>query len=393
MGQWLSEDEERSLIAFRRTLHAHPELSWDEWETSKRIQEQLESMGLSVHTGIAQTGLYADIGDEGPLVILRADMDALPIHEEADVPFRSTKPGVMHACGHDAHSACLVAAARRLIQNPPPKGRVRLLFQPAEELGAGAPQMIREGVLDDPQLIGIYGLHFWSQLPTGGVYIVPDSMMGSVDQFEITVHGQGGHGAAPHRCRDPLVAAAYLVTTLQTAVSRRVDPLHPAVVTVGQFVSGSAFNIIPEQAKLVGTIRTMDRSTWLSMPQWLDEITHGTVGALGCTAQVQLRRAQLPLVNDPDAAQLAFSVAEQLVGSEKIGEFRTLAGEDFAAYLEQTKGCFFFVGAGGPSEEQATHQPAHHNPKFILDEDAFPLGTRLLEECARKALYELNSTH
>lgn len=387
MGQWdLPEDEQQALISMRRDLHIHPELSWKETRTSATVARELKALGLHPKEGVAGTGVYADIGEGGPLIALRADMDALPIQEETEVPFASQTPGVMHACGHDAHTACLIAVAKRLVASPPTEGRVRLLFQPAEEIGSGAEVMLQEGALQDKDLAGIYGLHFWSQLQTGTVGVVPGAMMGSVDLFEITVKGKGGHGAEPHMCADALVAAAHLVTNLQTIVSRRLNPLAPAVVSVGKFESGTAFNVIPEQATLVGTVRTMDRETWSAIPSLLEQVATHSVAALGCEASVNLQRVQKPLINDKEAAQLATEAAQELLSSEQITPFRTLAGEDFAAYLEQVKGCFFFVGAGGTGD--ALKQPPHHNPKFILDEDAFPLGVRLLEGCARRALQE-----
>jgi amidohydrolase len=387
MPHWLPDEEVESLLRLRREFHEHPELSWKETRTSTRVTEELEALGLRPQHGIAGTGVVVDIGTDGPYVALRADMDALPIQEESGLPFSSKVPGVMHACGHDAHTACLLTVAKRLVASPPPFGRVRLLFQPAEEVGAGAPKMLEEGALAIDDVRGIYGIHFWSQLETGVISVVPGPMMGSVDQFTIDVKGKGGHGAAPHECADPLVAAAHLVTSLQSIVSRRLDPLKPAVVSVGRFQSGTAFNVIPDTAHLLGTVRTMDRDTWEAIPGLLEQIASHTVAAFGCEATVQMVRAMRPLINHPDATALAQTVAKELVEPDKLQTFQTMAGEDFAAYLEQIPGCFLFVGAGGNAND-APHQPPHHNPKFTLDEEAFPLAVRLLEGCARQALQD-----
>ena len=383
---WMLPDAERQpLLEMRRDLHKHPELSWQEYRTAGKVEEALRALGLEPVTGVAKTGLYADIGTEGPMVVLRADMDALPVSEMTDVPFKSEVDGQMHACGHDAHTSCLVAVARRLVADPPAHGRVRLLFQPAEEGAGGAEVMIEEGVLRDPEPLAIYGAHVWSQLPTGMVGVVPGTMMGSVDRLEIEVHGRGGHGAIPHNTRDAIVAASQLVVSLQSIVSRRIDPLQSVVVSIGQFNAGSAFNVISPKASLVGTVRTLDKEVWQKIPDLLEEVIHNTVAAYGCTAEVKLTRQQMPLVNHPGEVALLQEVAAEWVSPEKIVPFRTLGGEDFASYLEEIPGCFFFVGCGGKTDS-AEEQPPHHNPHFWLDEDGFDLSVRLLEGCARRHL-------
>jgi len=381
----LPKDERDALIEMRRDLHRHPELSWQEFRTAQRVVEALRALGLEPKTEVAKTGVIVDIGDEGPMVALRADLDALPIHEESGVPFTSLHKGVMHACGHDVHTSCLVAVARRLVENPPEFGRVRLVFQPAEEGAGGAIQMIEEGILDDPEFLGIYGVHIWSQMPTGRLGIAPGPIMGSVDRFELTVHGRGGHGAIPQETADPLVAGAYLIGALQTLVSRRLDPLAPAVVSVGTFEAGTAFNVIPETARITGTIRTLNTKAWEQVPALLEEIVEHAVKPFGCTSELVFKRLQLPVVNEPGATALIREAAVQLVGEEQIEELRMLAGEDFASYLQKVPGCFVFVGAGG-TQAQAKEAPPHHSPYFILDEDAFDLSVRLLEETARLAL-------
>lgn len=383
MNAWkLPEEEHAALIALRRELHQEPELSWHEVETSARVVRELEALGLEVRR-MADTGVVADIGDAGPLVALRADLDALPIQEQTDLAFSSRREGVMHACGHDAHTACLVAVARRLVADPPRGGRVRLIFQPAEEGAGGADVMIAQGVFQEPRPTAIYGMHVWSKLETGRIGVSAGPTMGSVDRFSVTLRGKGGHGAMPQDTVDPLIAGAHLVTTLQTLVSRRVDPLDSVVLSVGQFSAGTAFNVIPEEAELIGTIRTLKRETWEQIPTWLDELVHNTAAAFGCTAEVELQRMQRPLINHEAQAALVAEVAADFVPKENIAPLRMLAGEDFAAYLEEIPGCFFFVGARHKKHARAEDAAPHHNPFFLLDEDAFSLGVRLLEACAR----------
>ncbi len=379
----LPKAEQALLLSMRHDLHAHPELSWQEERTARVVAEALQALGLEVRTGVARTGVVADIGVSGPMVALRADMDALPIQEETGLEFASKHSGVMHACGHDAHTSVLVAVARRLVAEPPKHGRVRLIFQPAEEGAGGAIEMIKEGVLSDPQPFAIYGLHVWSLLPTGCLSVTTGPAMGSVDHLEIVIHGRGGHAAAPHDTADPLVAGAYMVTQLQTLVSRRIDPMSPVVVTIGQFQAGDAFNVIPSTARLVGTIRTLEPETWAVIPRLLEEVVTHSAAAHGCHAEIRLSRLQQPLVNHEAESALVRDIALRWVDRGALRTRPMLAGEDFASFLEVVPGCFFFVGAGGASVEGAA---PHHNSRFLLDEAAFDLGVRLLEEVAREAL-------
>ncbi len=379
----LSSEERDALLAMRRDLHQHPELSWQEVRTSARVVEELEALGLEPQTNVAKTGVVVEIGAKGPVVALRGDMDALPVHEQTNLPFASQTEGVMHACGHDAHTSSLVAVARRLVASPPKHGRVRLIFQPAEEGAGGAKAMLAAGVLEDPKPIAIYGLHYWSKMPTGQVGVIDGPMMGSVDRLKIRVTGRGGHAAAPHNTADPLVAACYLVTALQTMVSRRNNPLAPVVVSIGSFHAGSTFNVIPNEVEMEGTIRTLDQDAWEAVPGWLDEIVPATLAGMGCQGEVRLDRVERPLVNHTEPTRIVQHVAGQLLGDDNVKEFQTLAGEDFSVFLDNIPGCFFFVGAGGQKSDEAA---PHHSPHFLLDEDAFPTGVLLLEACAREAL-------
>ncbi len=385
-GWDLPKDEQEALIAMRNDLHRHPELAWKEKRTAQKVKEALEAMGLHPET-VAETGVMVEIGEGEGLVVLRADMDALPIQEETNLPFRSEYEGLMHACGHDAHTACLVAVARRLVRHPPKEGRVRLLFQPAEEMGGGAKKMIEEGVLEGAT--AIYGIHFWSQLSTGQLGIVKGAMMGSVDFFTVNIHGKGGHAAIPQHAKDPIVAASYMVTSLQTIVSRQIDPLKSAVLTIGEFHAGSAPNIIPNSATIRGTIRTLDRETWEKMPSLFEKVVHSTADTFDCEAEITFERMAPPLINRKKEIEVAKKVALPLVGEENIVEYRVLAGEDFAEYLEKIPGAFLFVGASKNPPEKAHLSAPHHNPYFELDEKAFALAVRLLEGCARESIKEV----
>ncbi|MGE0192301.1 MAG: M20 family metallopeptidase [Planctomycetota bacterium] len=382
----LTEPEHVELLATRRDLHQHPEPSWKEQRTAALVAERLRALGLEPRTGVAETGVVADLdtGEPGPCVLLRADMDALPVHEENDLPWRSTNPGVMHACGHDGHVAMLLAAARVLVQrHPPSRGVVRFCFQPAEEGGNGALAMIEAGVLLSPRVDVAYGLHLWNELDRGKVGIVPGPCMAAVDRFEIRVEGRGGHGAIPHRAADPIVAAAHVVTALQTIASRRIDPEHPVVVTVGRIEGGEAFNVIPREVRLLGTARSFHEAAGEALPELVTSIAEQTAAAHGCTARVAYERLSRATVNDPAEAARARDVATRLVGADAVVPLRTMAGEDFSELLLRVPGCFVFVG----SRDEATGKVhPHHSPRFDIDERALPLGAALLVALAHDAL-------
>ena len=382
----LTEPEHDELVATRRDLHQHPEPSWKEQRTASLVADRLRDLGLEPRTGIAETGVIADLdtGVPGPCVLLRADMDALPVQEENDLPWRSATPGVMHACGHDGHVAMLLAAARVLVQrHRPTRGVVRFCFQPAEEGGNGALAMIEEGVLANPHVDVAYGLHLWNELDRGKVGVVPGPCMAAVDRFAITVEGRGGHGAIPHRAADPIVAAAHVVTALQTIASRRVDPEQPVVVTVGRIEGGEAFNVIPHGVRMLGTARSFHQEAGEALPGLVTSLAERTAEAHGCTANVTYDRLARATVNDPVHAARVHAVAAGLVGEEAVVPVRTMAGEDFSEFLLRVPGCFVFVG----SRDEATGKVhPHHSPHFDIDERALPTGAALLVGLAHDAL-------
>lgn len=372
------------FVAVRRDIHQHPELAYEEFRTSDLVAERLQGWGYEVTRGLGGTGLVAQLkrGNGNQRLGLRADMDALPIHEIDGRDYGSAHAGVMHACGHDGHCATLLTACSVLKRESASLGgRVKVIFQPAEEGLGGARRMIEEGVLDAPRVDAALGLHFWSGLPTGQVSVSPGATMAAVDEFHLRIVGRGGHAAHPHETCDPVVAGAALVTALQTLVSRRHDPLHSLVVTVGEFHAGSAFNIIPGEARLSGTVRCFDKAIWEAIPEQLEHVAAGICHAHGCGYELDYQRQNIPLVNDVAMAELVRETAVDLLGADKVLEVRTLGGEDMADVLDRVPGCFFFVGSGSEAKGITA---GHHHPAFDLDEDALAIGVELLVRAARR---------
>jgi amidohydrolase len=363
------------IVETRRDLHRHPELAFQETRTAGVVASRLSSLGASPRTGVAKTGVVADLGNGGERLLVRADMDALPIVEASGVPFESEAPGKMHACGHDGHMAIALALASRLLRNP--AGSIRLLFQPAEEIAGGARACAEAGVLEGVR--AAVGLHLWNQLPVGTVGVNRGALMAAVDDFEIVVEGPGGHGAAPHETADPIVAAARIVEALQTIISREVSPLEPAVVTVGTIRGGEAFNVIPQRVRLTGTARWFGDAVGAAMPGRFERLVTHTAAASGLSARVDYNHINRPVVNDARIADRVIAAATRLLGEENVEiETRTLGGEDMSVYLDQVPGCFFFVG----SAPEGPHRP-HHSPRFAMDERALAVAVVLMEAVVR----------
>ena len=367
-----------SLVATRRDIHQHPELGFEETRTATLIAERVRNLGYQVESGIGRTGVVALKKKAGRCVLLRADMDALPVEEANAVPYRSRNPGKMHACGHDGHVAIGLEVARRLAPLEL-GGSVKFAFQPAEEASNGAQAMIGDGVLDRPKVDGAFGIHLWNDLPVGTIGIMPGPVMASVDQFDIEILGRGGHAAAPHQTIDPVLIAAHVITGLQSLVSRRRDPLAPAVVSITEMHAGRAFNVIPARAELRGTVRTFGGSFWDDAPRLVEETAQGIAGAFGASANVNYRRLSAPLVNDEHATALMREVAAGLVGAANVRHgVRTMGGEDMAYFLEKVPGCFAFVGS---APRTGTASP-HHSPTFDIDEESLVIGAELLTQTA-----------
>ncbi|UVI30723.1 M20 metallopeptidase family protein [Paenibacillus spongiae] len=368
------------LIAFRRDLHRYPELSFQESETAAKVGRQLEALGIAYKPGVGGHGIVADIkgGRPGPVIALRADMDALPIEEESGLAYASARPGVMHACGHDAHTAILLGAAR-LLREEPFAGTVRLLFQSAEEINAGAKAMIGEGALEGVD--EIYGLHNLPTLAAGMAATKYGPLMGSVDRIELTIEGRGGHGAIPDQTVDPVVCASAIVMGLQTIVSREVSPFDPVVVTIGSIQAGHANNVIPHRAELTGTVRTFEPRVQEAMPARIERIVKQIADGYRCTAELRYIRQVPVLMNHDACVSHVDSVLDRVIGAERrITAAPTLAGEDFSVYLERIPGCFFWLGSG-PLED-ADQACGLHHPRYTLNEECIPLGASLLAAIA-----------
>jgi amidohydrolase len=383
----LGAEEIQELIDVRRDVHAHPEIAFEERRTADLVAGKLRALGLEPRTGVGRTGVAATIRGASPgrTVLLRADMDALPIQEENEAPYRSQIQGRMHACGHDCHVSMLLGAARQLVRqaaNLP--GAVKLCFQPAEEQGGGALGMIADGVLRDPHVDAAFGVHVWQDLDVGKVGVTSGPWMASVDEFTVTLTGKGAHAAAPQQGMDPVVALAHVITALQTIASRGVDPLLEVVVSVTQVRAGTAFNIIPESAWMNGTVRAFDPALWQELPVRFERIVRGVAGALGCTAEVKYERFNRPTVNDPAMAELAHAAAAEIVGEENVvTQIRTMGGEDFSAFLHEVPGAFLAIGSRNRAKG-LVHM--HHHPRFDVDEGCLPIGAEVLLRVARRFL-------
>jgi amidohydrolase len=365
------------LIATRRDLHQHPELGFEERRTSALVAERLGRLGYTVRSGVGKTGVVAVRGGgpaAGRCVLIRADMDALPVDEANDVPYRSQHAGRMHACGHDGHVAVGLEVARRLHAAYLP-GTVKFAFQPAEEISNGAEAMIQDGVLDAPTVDAAFAIHLWNDLPVGTVALMAGPIMASVDEFEIAVVGKGGHAAAPHQTIDPVLVAAHVVTALQSLVSRRRDPFEEGVVSVTQLNAGHAFNVIPARAQLRGTVRTFGGTFYDAAPHLVQQTAHGIAAAFGAEAEVRYRRLSKALVNDDRMTAMMNQVAEEIVGREHLVDgVRTMGGEDMSLFLARVPGAFAFVGSA-PADRKGS---PHHSPTFDIDEESLVIGSELL---------------
>ena len=363
----------RDLISkLRQDLHRIPETAYTEEKTSRYVAAYLKSVGLEVKTGIARTGVVGLLegGNSGRTLMIRADMDALEITEETGLDFASTHEGVMHACGHDAHMSMVLTAATILNEMKDHlKGTIKFLFQPAEEGPGGAGAMIDEGVMEDPHVDYAIGCHVWPDIPEGTIGVRPGPLMAAMDRFDLKIIGKGGHGAMPHQCVDALEVGCQVVNALQRVVSRQMNPVSPAVVTVGSFHAGEAFNVIPGTAEMCGTARTFDRAVWERFPQQMERIVRGVCESMGASYELDYVHGFPPLVNDAEVSRLVQGCAEETVGKEKVIEPEpTMGGEDMALFLEKAKGCFFFLGVGHEGGAPL------HNAEFDFNENALSLG-------------------
>lgn len=374
-------------IARRRDFHQHPELSFQEVRTAGIVASELTRLGLEVQTGVGKTGVVGLLeGDsDGPTILVRADMDALPIHEENETDYTSQMPNIMHACGHDGHTTIALAVAELLSEcRSQIAGRVKFVFQPAEEIGMGASAMIADGVLRDPAPDVALGLHLWNETPVGTVALIDGPMMASSGDFLIRVQGRGGHGGLPHEAHDPVVAASQIVIALQSIISRNVNPRDIGVVSVTTIRGGDSYNVIPASVEMRGTFRTFRTEVRELIVQRIRDISESVAGALGCTATVEMHDLTLPVVNAPEVnAQLRQVFADVAPEITLLSDYKTMAAEDMSYYLDAVPGTFFFVGSANP--ERGLDYP-HHHPRFDFDEASIPLAIKLLASAAASYL-------
>ena len=376
------------LVEWRRQIHQKPELGFQEKITAEFISQKLQNWGIEHQVGIAQTGIVAIIKGEksasGKVLAIRADMDALPIQELNEVPYCSQRDGIMHACGHDGHTAIALGTAYYLHQHRQElNGTVKIIFQPAEEGPGGAKPMIAAGVLKNPDVDAIIGLHLWNNLPLGTVGVRPGALMAAVELFRCTIFGKGGHGAIPHQTVDSLVVAAQIVSALQTIVSRNINPLDSAVVTVGELHAGTAVNVIADTAKMGGTVRYFNPDLAGFFKERIEKIIAGICQSHGANYDLDYIHLYPPVINDADIAALVRSVAQEVI-EIPIGVFsecQTMGGEDMSFFLQEVPGCYFFLGSA--NAEKKLDYP-HHHPRFDFDETALPMGVEMFVRCVEK---------
>jgi amidohydrolase len=377
------------LVLWRRDLHMHPELGFQEERTSGIVAEHLRRLGFRVYTGVAKTGVIGVMQGSrpGPTVMLRFDMDALPIQEENETDYASQVPGVMHACGHDGHVTMGLGTATLLERHRLGwAGTVKLVFQPAEEGMNGAEVMVKEGVVDDfgPRPDVAFGMHLWNRSPLGQAGLTVGPMMAAAERWFLTVTGRGGHGAMPHQTADPVPAAAQIISALQTIVSRNVNPQKTAVVTVGTINGGTAFNIIPGRVELSGTIRTFDVDVHETVLSRLEALCQGVAAGMGVQADLRVEMLTPAVVNDANATELMRQSAISVLGTENVrADFRTMGSEDMAYFLQELPGAFLVLGSA--NAERGLDYP-HHNPRFDFDEAALPLGVAILTDVTTRFL-------
>lgn len=389
-----TKPDQEYLTLLRREFHQYPELSGHEERTARRVYEELQKLGFQdIRRNIAGHGIVAVIGKSGgPAVALRADMDALPIREQTNVPFASRTPGVMHACGHDAHTAMLLGTAKMIKQMEQElSGQVLFVFQPAEENApiGGARPMLEAGALADPKPDAVFGLHVWPGLPVGQIGVKSGFLMAASDRFAIRIQGKGGHASMPHQTIDAAMVAVQIAQALQTIVSRNLNPMDAGVVTIGKIEAGSRYNVIADEAILEGTVRSLRPQVRDLLEQRFRAIVENIAHSMGAEAEISYQRGYPVLLNDPAAVEVVRETAALLLGENALPEIEAaLVAEDFAAYLEEFPGAFFWLGCGFPDESK--NYPLHH-PKFLIDEQALSLGAQMMANTALRFLQRRGS--
>ncbi|KIL49835.1 M20 metallopeptidase family protein [Jeotgalibacillus soli] len=382
------------VIELRRELHQFPELSGEEWQTSKLVQEELTRIGIPFAIGYAKTGVLGVIEGthKGGVVALRADMDALPIQEETNDLYASKIDGVMHACGHDAHTAMLIETGRVLFeQRDQLAGTVLLVFQPSEEKGplGGAKPMMEDGVFDRWKPDVVFGQHVWPDLPVGTIGVRANEMMGASDRFTIEIKGQGGHASMPHQTNDAIIVASSLIANLQTVISRNMDPLQSSVLTIGTIEGGYRYNVVADRVTLTGTVRTFEKDIKEQMKKRLVEVAKGTAATFDVEVEVDYVDGYPPTINTPEWAECIKQTAMLTFGEQAAPEVNpSLGGEDFSRFLEEYPGAFFWLGTGN---DEAFERRPLHDSRFQLDEAALPVGVKMMTALAKQALNQLSA--
>ncbi len=377
--------------ALRRDFHRHPELGYHEIYTAEVISRELRNMGLHPTTGIAETGVVTVIEGRksSPVILLRFDMDALSVEEETGAEYASENPGCMHACGHDGHMAIGLTIARLLTAHKQElNGSVKIIFQPAEEGLNGAERMVNDGVLENPPVKAALGMHLWNEKPIGWVGVTKGPIMAGSAIFDIMITGHGGHGALPHQTNDPIVTASQVVMGLQTIVSRNIPPVEGAVISVTEFHSGEAFNIIPPCARLGGTIRWYEESVREILMERFTQVTQGICTTMGCTAKIDIKLITPAVVNHPEITELVGKIIHQhFPDREMDSAYRTMGSEDFAFILQKVPGCFLLVGS---ANHELGLDFGHHHPRFDFDEAILPEASAMLAFLVFQILERLN---
>ena len=375
------------IIEDRRYLHQYPELAFNEFETAKFVAKRLEALGYAVKTGVGQTGVVGLLEAEArqPVIMLRFDMDALPVIEANEVDYKSQTEGQMHACGHDAHTASGLAVADLIMQHRAELlATFKLIFQPAEEIGAGAAAMIEDGVLENPKPDYVLGMHVWNEKPVGWLGLSAGPVMAGCDELSISIEGRGGHGGVPNSVRDPIVAAASVIMSLQTIVSRNLSPFDSAVLSIGSIHAGTVSNIIPPKVDMLGTLRTFSSEVRDLALLRAKEIVENVSVGMGCKGTVENRGTMLPTINNPEVAKIALEASKSLGLDLTIDEnYRTSGSEDMSYYLNQIPGMFMFIGSAHAEEGKSF---PHHHPRFDIDERCLPIGIALMLETVQRLI-------
>lgn len=390
MFEWIQKEAGRlqeELVEIRRQIHRNPELGFEEWETAELIHRKLKGLGLQVRGGIAKTGITALLqgNEEGGTVALRADMDALPLQEQNDVPYKSLKPGIMHACGHDAHVAMLIGAVKILAPlRPKLRGNVKFIFQPCEEQPkGGAGLMIKAGIMENPRVDAIFGMHVNPYLPAGFLGLKEGTVMAAADEFIIEIKGRGGHGAAPQQTIDPILVSSHVVQALQSIASRMVDPLEPVVISICSIHGGQSFNVIPDNVILKGTVRTLNPNVQQEIPDRIRKIVKGVVSAFGAGFSLDYQWGYPALVNNRQILDIVRQAGKEIIGKHRILSISSpsMGAEDFASFSQRAPGAYFFLGVRKNDSEIYPW----HNSRFDIDESALAKGAALLAGCAIRA--------